>query len=196
MNGIVAQRVKGKRTMTPDMLDKLRLAREKAAQVKKELTAGGNVAKIEHLNKKLQKLKPPSAEGDSPFQTPNEVQIGIKRGTPSKEPEVKLEIKPVLEESGSEEEEEPVVVKKPKKAKKPKKPVVVVEESSSSSSDDESSNVIYIKKKSKNSKYQKIVIPKPQPAPIIQTPVVLPTYSAPTPQFKAPVSRFIPNRRF
>lgn len=135
-----------RRTMTPELLEKLKVAREKANEVKKKMKAEGDVARIAHLEKRLAKLKPPSKEPEL--------------NNKEKELKEKDEKLPTVEE---EEEEQPQKIKK----KKPKKkPVVIYDQSSSSSSDDDS-QVVYVKRKSKN-KYKRA--PAPQPAPIQQQP--------------------------
>lgn len=53
---------KPKRHMTPEMLAKLKVAREKALETKKRLIEEGDSAKIRHLQEKMDKLKPPSTK--------------------------------------------------------------------------------------------------------------------------------------
>ena len=51
------QKAKKGRTMSPEMLEKLALARKKALEVKKKLAAGGAEAKLAHLQAKMEKVK-------------------------------------------------------------------------------------------------------------------------------------------
>jgi hypothetical protein len=117
------------RTLTPEHLEKLKLAREKAreAQIK-------NTAERKKKKEKVEEVEPP-------------VKIDLSTNE-------KILQKPVIEEPifDLESDEEPeVVIKKEKKKKPKKKPVVIVEQESDSESDGDS-NVVYIKRRSNKKK--------------------------------------------
>lgn len=118
------------RTMTPEMLEKLKIARERAMEVKKELAKKNEATKINEQETKLNKRKSKLAEKTAPTITQ----------------EIQEKNVPEAEDSEEEQEEQPVIIKKEKKKPK-KKPVVIVQESDSESDDD--NNVVYIKRKSK-----------------------------------------------
>jgi hypothetical protein len=124
------EKPKKTRTMTPEMLEKLKVARERAMEVKKELAKKNEATKINEQETKLNKRKSKLAE--------KEIKSGkIDLSTNEK----------ILEaEAEDSEEEEPVKIKIEKKKPK-KKPVVIVQESDSESDDD--NNVVYIRRKSK-----------------------------------------------
>ena len=128
---------KPKRTLSEDALAKLKIAREKALAVKKEMKQKTDEGKIQHYEEKIQKLR-------SKY--------------PPKEPEPE-EAKEALKEENVELLPSPVP--KPKPKSKAKKPVVICDGSSSES--DDGGNVIYIRRKS--SKKHKEPIPPPPPQP-------------------------------
>ena len=134
---------KEKRVFTPEHLEKLRIAREKALVVRqkkaqeklliknieKEIVTKTHEIKLDNVKTKLDKLvKPP----------------------------------PVVE---SETESEPEIIVKKKKKKKSKK-IVIVEDSDS---DDEQQQVIFVKR-TKPTLQQIPIQPQPQPQPQIQQP--------------------------
>ena len=143
---------KPKRVLSQDQLDKLKLAREKALVVKKQMKENTDDKKIKHYEEKITKIK-------------------SKIGEPLPEEELHEELKEdlqLIEEEVEEEEEEeppiPVVAKQSKPKTKPKKkPVVIVEESNSESSEDD--NVIYIKRRGSKKKEKQVEQPQPQPQP-------------------------------
>jgi len=141
---------KPKRVLSQDQLDKLKLAREKALAVKKQMKENTDDKKIKHYEEKITKIK--SKKGEP---LPEEQEVLAEEELP---PIENLEL---IEEE--EEEEEPPPPPKPSKpkAKPKKKPVVIVEESNSESSDDE--NVIYIKRRGSKKKERKEEQPQPQP---------------------------------
>ena len=132
---------KKKKVMTEEMLEKLKLAREKAAQVKraakleKDKVQQDLVAK--EKEKRLAKMK----------DKVEKQYIDLDEKPAPKEPlEEKIEII--------------------KKQKKPKKKVVIMHDSGSDSDSDSQTQVIYIpKKKSNKSKEPKEVAPPPPPQP-------------------------------
>jgi len=130
---------KVKRIMTPDQLENLRKAREKANAVRRE---NADLRRMERETKIIEKMA-------------KEKEIKEKYGKvkePKKEPEPAPVPQP--EESSSEEEQE-VVVKKKKVIKKPKKKKVIYVDSSDDSSSEE--EVVYKKKK------KKTIAPPPTP---------------------------------
>ena len=118
---------KVKRVMTPDQLENLRKAREKANVVRQEKA---DLRRMERETKLVEKMA-------------KEKEIKAKYGK-IKEPEPQPEPEPEPEESSSEEEQEVVVKKKKVVKKKPKKKVIYVSENDDSSSEEE---VVYKKKK-------------------------------------------------
>ena len=149
-----------RKTLTPEQLEKLAIAREKAMKVKAEMMEKRRAltseqqkeAKIEDLENKIEKVK----------------KTRPKKAAP---PEPVLEDIP--EDEDDEPEPEPV---KPKPKSKPKKkPIVVVEESDSDS--DDASNVVYIKRRSRKQKEVPKPVeppppPKPEPEPVRAPPPV------------------------
>ena len=133
---------KKKKVMTEEMLEKLKVAREKAAQVKR-------AAKLEK-DKVQQDL----------VAKEKEKRLAKMKDKVEKQ-YIDLDEKPVSKEPLEEQVE---VMKKPKK---PKKKVVIMHDSSDSDSDNDShTQVIYIpKKKSNKSKEPKEVAPPPPPPP-------------------------------
>jgi hypothetical protein len=132
------EKPKKTRTMTPEMIEKLKVARARAMEVKKELAKKNEATKINEQETKLNKRKSKLAEKTAP--TINQ--------------EIQEKNAPEAEDSDEEQEEqpEPVIIKKEKKKPK-KKPVVIVQESDSESDDD--NNVVYIKRKSKKKEKEK-----------------------------------------
>jgi hypothetical protein len=135
------------RTMTPEMLAKLALARE-AAKIAKQ--KGGSITRMKKdidIQAKLDKKNDILAKHEAMLKkkeikdtiVPNEETV-IKKEL--KETVIKKELKKEEDEEDEDKEEKPIKKKKPKK-----KPIVIVQESSSDSSEED--NVIYIKKKSK-----------------------------------------------
>ena len=133
---------KKKKVMTEEMLENLKVAREKAAQVKR-------AAKLEK-DKVQQDL----------VAKEKEKRLAKMKDKVEKQ-YIDLDEKPVSKEPLEEQVE---VMKKPKK---PKKKVVIMHDSSDSDSDNDShTQVIYIpKKKSNKSKEPKEVAPPPPPQP-------------------------------
>ena len=168
---------KTKRIMTPEMLEKLALARAKANETRQAMRSENDELKLKVLQSKID---------------------NIKKTRPTKTPEPKPEAEPVVPEdctivddapekanmcelSAPEPEPVPDTINvndtppaSPVKAKKKKskKPLVIVSASDSGSSDD-NSNVIYIRRKSKSKDKESATAntpqqpPQPPPPPII-----------------------------
>tara|TARA_R110000751_G_scaffold174922_2_gene281190 strand:+ start:390 stop:1040 length:651 start_codon:yes stop_codon:yes gene_type:complete len=169
------------RTLTPEQLDRLKLAREKAREAQIKNTA---LRKLERENKahdntteKVKREKAIKEKNKEIKDALNVVKIE-KRGNRPVSDTDKGNEEDVSDNNASvvgedyEEEVKPVNVVKKKKPKK--KPVIIVEASSDSDSDD--NQVIYIKKKKKKEKVERIVEPPPPPPPapepeIIQQPI-------------------------
>ena len=195
------------RTMSPDMLAKLAVARVAALKAKERLVLENYPLKVEKMQKKLEDLKmsdpdPVRLKANKKLQeTETSEEIALV-ATELKEPvdlkvEPKAPMKPILQESGDEDEAAPPVREKRKKKKKGK--TVIIQQSSSSessSSEDEDNHVIYIKKKKKKnskSKFERLVIPKvrpPPPPPSAPPPAPPPVLAPVPPLFRAPISRF------
>ncbi len=144
---------KKKREMTPEMLEKLAIARQKALDAKKKIREGGEKAKLEVLEKKLNKLKSKNTLIDL---STDEKILEAEEKSETTEPE--------KEEVEEPEEPKPEPPKKPKK--KNKKPVVIVQEDDSESEDD-NSNVIYIQPR-RRPKARNPQPPMAQPTPVYQ----------------------------
>ena len=135
---------KPKRTLSEDQLAKLKVARERALEVKKAMKEKSDDAKIKHYEEKIMKIK---------GKTTDEV--------PATEEMEDLQIDDDIFEDIDPEPE--IVVRKAKPKAKNKKPVVIMEESESESEDD--SNVIYIKR-GRNKKTEKpVFVQPPEPPP-------------------------------
>ena len=150
--------LKGTKITDPVILERLRLAREKALTVRQANAKDKKDAKLvtdieakkekEVVQSKLAKL----TAVDETVEEEEPVKKAVKKA---------VKKKPVIAvESESEEEEEPVVVKKPK-AKPKKKKIVYVEEEDSSSEEE-----VVVKRKKK--------IPTPPPTtPVQEQPVAM-----------------------
>ena len=173
---------KTKRIMTPEMLEKLALARAKANETRQAMRSENDELKLKVLQSKID---------------------NIKKTRPTKTPEPKPEAEPVVPEDAptcmddapekadicelSAPEPEPVpdtfIVNdtppaSPVKAKKKKskKPLVIVSASDSGSSDD-NSNVIYIRRKSKSKDKESATAPQQPPQPPPPQPTINPFFS-------------------
>ena len=147
------------RTLSPEHLEKLKVAREKAREAQIKNTA--------ERKKKKEKV--------------------VEEVVEEKVVEEKV-VEPVIEEppldlESDEEEIQPVKIKEKKKPKK--KPVIIVEESNSESDDGES-NVIYIKKRSNKKKVELPPVPV-EPPVVRQEPIQAPQFLYPrNPFFSQP----------
>ncbi len=144
------------RTLTPEHLEKLKLAREKARE-----------AQIKNTEARRKKKEEAIKEVEPPVQEMNKIDL-------STDEKILAEPEPDLE---SDEEAEPVVVKKKKKPKK--KPVVIVEESDSESESE--GNVVYIKRRSNTKRGGLPHAPPPEHQPVKE----LPQFSYPRNPFYA-----------
>lgn len=111
---------KKKRTMTPEMLEKLAVAREKAMEVRRQIKAEKDAKELEELPAKLEKKAKIKAELNKPQEPKPEFRT--KKTIP--------EDNPVMDSPDDSEPSEVDELPPPVKSKK-KKQVVVVEDSSS-----------------------------------------------------------------
>ena len=146
---------KPKRVMTPEQLEKLAAAREKAKAVKDAMKSENDEHKIRILQAKMDAIKKTSKKKPDPPEqmTDLEEEPLVPEPNVMTEPEPKPKEMTSVPEEMPEHEPEPEQPAKPvkQKPKKGKKPVVIVDESGSDSSDDDinDSNVIYIRRKKK-----------------------------------------------
>jgi hypothetical protein len=117
------EKKKKTRTMTPEMLEKLALARQKALEVKRKLKEGGDAEKLKHYQTKCEKKKKASNSETKP-EPEEEVKPEPEKEVVEEEPKEEKE-----EPKAEEPKEEPKVEEEPEKPKvvkpkKPKKPVV------------------------------------------------------------------------
>ena len=146
---------KPKRVMTPEQLEKLAAAREKAKAVKDAMKSENDEHKIRILQAKMDAIKKTSKKKPDPPEPTNVPDLEEEPLVPEPErtPEPKPEPLPSVPEEMPKPEPEPEQPVKPAakpKPKKGKKPVVIVDDSGSDSSDDnDNSNVIYIRRKKK-----------------------------------------------
>ncbi len=160
--------VKPKRTLSEAQLEKLKVARQKALQVKAKMKESSDHEKIKHYESKIKRIKDRSPEA-KPSETEPVEEVTL---TPEQELDLNVDQMNLGEDDDIQEQTiEPIItIKKPSKpkAKAKSKPVVIYEESGSEESDDEQ-NVIYIKRKGKSKKQQAPPQPPPQhyePPPI------------------------------
>jgi len=130
------------RTLTPEHLEKLKLAREKAREAQIRNTEARRKKKEE------ERLSEPQTQKKIDLSTNEKI-------LETAEPEPDLE---------SDEEPEALVIKKEKKKKPKKKPVVIVEESDSESEGE--GNVVYIKRRSNKKRVELPPPPAPEPEPV------------------------------
>jgi len=158
---------KPKRVMTPEQLEKLAAAREKAKAVKDAMKSENDDQKIRILQAKMDAIKKTSQKKPEPPEPIPEEPEGV----PEPEPEPPAAAVASLNLNEDEPEPDTLNVPEPpakpaakhgKAGKKGKKPVVIVDDSGSDSSDDDdNSNVIYIRRKKKGQR----VAPPPPPSP-------------------------------
>ena len=162
---------KPKRVMTPEQLEKLAAAREKAKAVKDAMKSENDEHKIRILQAKMDAIKKTSKKKPDPPEPVPDLEEEPLVPEPERTPEPKPEPLPSVPEEMPEPEPEPEQPVKPAakpKPKKGKKPVVIVDDSGSdSSSDEDNSNVIYIRRKKK--KPQSITPPPPAPPQMTQS---------------------------
>ena len=141
---------KPKRILSENQLEKLKIAREKALQVKKMMKENSDDKKVKHYEEKIRKIKGKTTE-EEPVREKLE--------------EVKLQQEEPLDEPGTESEPE-MIETKSKTTKKKSKPIVICEESSS---DEDENKVIYIKKgrrKERAAQQPPAELPLPPPPPV------------------------------
>ena len=155
-----------KRVMTPEQLEKLAAAREKAKAVRDAMKDENDDHKIRILQAKMDAIKKTSKKKPDPPEPTNVPELEEEPLVPEPTPEPEPKLSSVPEEM-TEPEPEPVTKPAKQKPKKGKKPVVIVDESGSDSSDDDdNSNVIYIRRKKK----KQGAPPPPPPGPPQMTP--------------------------
>ena len=147
--------------MTPEQLEKLAAAREKAKAVKDAMKSENDDHKIRILQAKMDAIKKTSKKKPDPPEQMTDLEEEPLVPEPDRTPEPEAEPKemtsvpeeiPDMRMPEPEPEPEPVTKPVKQKPKKGKKPVVIVDESGSDSSDDDdNSNVIYIRRKKKKS---------------------------------------------
>ncbi len=164
---------KPKRVMTPEMLEKLAVARAKAMEVRRELKAEKDAKELEELPAKLEKKAKIKAELEKPKEPKPEVRK--KKTVPEDNPVMDS---PDTDSDDYELEDMKVPLPPPPVKQKKKKNIVIVEDSSS---DDE--QYIYVPKRrgrpqnpiSKQLESKSLIPPSPEPPP---PPVVRqPTYN-------------------
>lgn len=155
------------RTLTPEHLEKLKIARAKAREVQIKNT---ELRKLERENKahekaddKVKREKAIKEKNKEIKDALGVVKVEKNKKVSIKEPEPESIPLPEPEEE-SEEDITPEPVKVVKKKKPKKKPVVIVEASSDSESDD--NQVIYIKRKKKKDKVERNETLVEQPLPL------------------------------
>ena len=149
---------KPKRVMTPEQLEKLAAAREKAKAVKDAMKSENDDHKIRILQAKMDAIKKTSKKKPDPPEQMTDLEEEPLVPEPNANENLMTEPEPepnanVMTEPEQMTEPEP----KPKpdvkpvkqKLKKGKKPVVIVDESNSDTDSDDNSNVIYIRRKKK-----------------------------------------------
>jgi hypothetical protein len=150
------------RTMSPDMLAKLALAREAAKIAKQKNSKFTQMKKDIDIQAKIDKKNDILAKHELMIRNKELKNNVIKEEL--KETVIKEELKETVikEELKEEEEEEKPIIKK----KKPKKkPIVIVQESSGDDDSDDDDNIIYIKKKSKKKTVKEVDTPIYTPSP-------------------------------
>ncbi len=175
------------RTLTPEHLEKLKIAREKAREVQMKNTEERK--KIRELEKETKKLeaeqkKQELIEKHKKLQSKGKIEIEYEEQKPVSAPSNNEGV--IGEELPYDEPQNPIAKDVPQKEvpikKKKKKPVVIVEESGSS--DSEEDNIIYVKRRSnkkkelhernERSKPEPEPKPEPKPEPIIQKEYIYP----------------------
>ena len=167
---------KKKRTMTPEMLEKLALAREKAMVVRRQIKAEKDAKDLEELPAKLEQKAKIKAELNLPKEPRPEFR--------TKKKEVPIpEDNPVMDSPDDSEASEVDEPPPPPVKTKKKKKIVVVEESSS---DEET--YVYVPKRpprlrpppKQRVEYQEPVEWKQPPIPLTPIPLTPPPPQAPT----------------
>ena len=152
---------KKKRTMTPDMLQKLAVAREKAMIVRRQIKAERDARELEDLPAKLEQKAKIKAELEKPKEPRPEFRT--KKTIPEDNP-----VMDSLDDSEPSDVDEPPPP--PVKTKKKQKKIVVVEESSS----DEETYVYVPKRQSRMRPPPKPKVEYTEPVEWSQPPIPLP----------------------
>lgn len=170
----MAPKEKTKRTMTPEQLEKLAVARAKANEVRQAMKEGREDAQVAALQAKMDilkaKKKPPLKEPTVPEEPePTSVPTPDEETHPDKEEKVaKPAPAPVPEPVPEPEPTQAGPPVEKLQCKKKKKKVIVMPSSDTSDSEDDS-NVIFVKKTSRKKKETHAHVP-PQPPPTPQLP--------------------------
>ena len=162
---------KTKRTLTPDQLEKLAVARAKANEVRQAMKEGREDAQVAALQAKMDILKLKKKQKD-----PEPIPDNVEPPEPTSEPTPDEELDPEKEDKIAKVEPVPVPEPEPTQAnppveklqcKKKKKKVIVMPNSDTSDSDDDS-NVIFVKRSSRKKKPESVPTPavSRQPSPI------------------------------
>ena len=150
---------KVRKELTPDALDKLAKAREKANAIRKEGAIRKMEAKVE-----AHRGKATDIAGNELDKEETEKDIGGNDvPVPDDEPEgVFDKVKEKLINPPKDDDEEEPEVKVVKKKSSKKKPVVIIEQSSSDDEEfEDKKNVIFVKRASRKKK-EPVVVPEPQ----------------------------------
>ena len=170
---------KTKRIMTPEMLEKLALARAKANETRQAMRSENDELKLKVLQSKIDNIKK-TRPTKTPEPEPEPVvpeDCTIVDDAPEKANMCELsapEPEPVPDTINVNDTPPASPVKA--KKKKSKKPLVIVSASDSGSSDD-NSNVIYIRRKSKSKDKESATAPQQPPQPPPPQPTINPFFS-------------------
>jgi len=169
----MAPKEKTKRTLTPDQLEKLAVARAKANEVRQAMKEGREDAQVAALQAKMDVLKAKKKQKDITPTVPDNVNVEPPEMTsvpvPDEETDSNKEdkvakpapaVEPVPEPVPEPTQAGPPVEKLKKKKKK-----VIVMPNSDSDSDSDDSNVIFVKKTSRKKKEVPAQPPVPPPTP-------------------------------
>ena len=164
---------KTKRTLTPDQLEKLAVARAKANEVRQAMKEGREDAQVAALQAKMDILKLKKKQKD-PEPIPDNVEPPEPTSEPTPDEELDPEkedtvakVEPVVEPQCKVEPKTEAGIPVEKLKKKTKKKVIVMPNSDTSDSDDDS-NVIFVKRSSRKKKPESVPTPavSRQPSPI------------------------------
>lgn len=179
----MAPKEKTKRTMTPEQLEKLAVARAKANEVRQAMKEGREDAQVAALQAKMDilkaKKKPPPKEPTVPEEPePTSVPTPDEETDPDKEEKVAKPAPAPVPEPEPTQAGPPV---EKLQCKKKKKKVIVMPSSDTSDSDDDS-NVIFVKRSSRKKK------PESVPPPVVsRQPSPIKTYRPPSNPFFNPM---------
>ena len=156
----MAPKERTKRTMTPEQLEKLAVARARANEVRQAMKEGREDAQVAALQAKMDILKAKKKQKE-PENVPDNAQPeptpdDINKCDPDKEEKIAKPAPAPVPEPEPTQADPPV-----EKLKKKKKKVIVMPSSDTSDSEDDS-NVIFVKKTSRKKK--EVPAPPPRPA--------------------------------